>query len=101
MPGLGLWLALAGGCYSGAAVDEGDAEATRGEASAGSEGGDASDESGALWGDEQGGEPPSPRGLDAGNRPPEIVDPGPQSVAEDESSAENFAYRILSSFAAR
>lgn len=84
MPGLGLWLALAGGCYSGAAVEEGDADATRGEAGEGSAGGEEEAGSGALWADEQGGEPATPRGLDAGNLAPEIVDPGPQSVAEDE-----------------
>ena len=83
-----MWMigsALAAGCYSGAPAQEMAEETTL----AGSEDGDGDGESGrgvgdASSGDESGGESPSPRALGAGNLPPEIVDPGAQSVVEEQ-----------------
>lgn len=83
-----LWAALlGGGCYSGAtaqAVEEGTTQAE------GNEGGEDEVEDGEEGGEDSSGdeggedETPSPRALGAGNLPPVIVDPGAQSVAEDE-----------------
>lgn len=81
---LGAVLALAPvGCYSGVAglADAGTdgSEAEAGSAAASE--GDAAAESGSSG---VGGEDPAgPRGLDAGNQPPTIADPGPQTVDED------------------
>lgn len=79
---LSIALALVAGCYSGAEV-AGDGSSTL-EAASSDEGGESSGS--AEVGDDDGGVPPPPPpwALDAGNLPPEIVDPGLQSVAEDE-----------------
>lgn len=74
-----MWLVLMSGCYSGTAAIEA-------EGGASGEGGEDSSDGGE---DESGGEEEettgsSPRVLGAGNLPPEIEDPGPLSVAEDE-----------------
>lgn len=75
----GLCLALAGGCYTGAEVF----------VDAGGEPG-GSEESGVEYefvggsSESSGGEVPAARALEAGNLPPDIADPGPQVIEEDE-----------------
>lgn len=85
-----MWLLLASGCYSGATAEaiesaEGGGSGEGGEVEGSSIGGDGEDEDEGDGGDEETGA--SPRVLGAGNLAPEIMDPGPQSVAEDESLA--------------
>jgi hypothetical protein len=81
---LGAVLALAPvGCYSGVAglADAGTDGSEAEVGSAADSEGDAAAESGSSG---VGGEDPAgPRGLDAGNQPPTIADPGPQTVDED------------------
>lgn len=83
--GLGVMaVALGASCYSGAVAQEASegGESTGSEDATGSSSGEAGESSGGESGSESEG-----RMLEAGNQPPEIVDPGPQSVAEDESLA--------------
>ena len=72
------------GCYTGALATEDDDPDTgeielEAEGSSGGEGGE-----GESSGGSEGGRAPEPRSFEAGNLPPVIGDPGPQSVEEDE-----------------
>lgn len=79
-------VALAGapGCYTGLTAREPGAAEEQGESGSGDEG-DAED--GDSSGSSGEGEVPEARGLEAGNLPPQIADPGPQEVEEDTTLA--------------